>query len=275
MPSNLVEEIDKKTYNRNIYYTSLDPQSRVYRSKNQVSKNVTSSQFRSVKRVNYSLADMEAKIYQQQQQQQLSQTGTSKDTNSSILMENSVLKTSTKEALQKFTPQQILQSKRRFMELDTENVQDLMEIPTLISAITGVNKDKVDSNTTTISQLKGTTNVRSNRYKIDIPKSIHVSYRSTKPPKTKKKTTNRQAALKKILTIKRPLHFYIESMNQSDKSVILHNVYNKKYFKVLPLMIICSICGGFDGISGCVKCGDKICSLNCFNIHKETRCVHR
>lgn len=275
MPSHLIEEIDKKTYNPNVYYTSLDPQSRSYRPKNKVSKNVTSSQFRSVKRVNYSLADMEAKLYQQHKQQHISQDGNPKDANSSMSMENSVLKTSTKEALQKFTPEQILQSKRRFMELDTENVQDLTEIPALLSAISGVNKDKVDSNTTTISHLKDNTNVRSNKYKIDIPKSIHVSYRSTKPPKTKKKTTNRQAALKKILTIKRPLHFYIESMNQSDKSVILHNVYNKRYFKVLPLMIICSICGGFDSISGCVKCGDKICSLNCFNIHKETRCIHR
>lgn len=275
MTSNLVEEIDKKTYNPNIYYTSLDPQSRSYRSKNKISKNVSSSQFRSVKRVNYSLADMEAKLYQQQEMLQQPQKGDSKGSDNFTSIENSVFKTSTKVALQKFTPEQILQSKRRFMELDTENLQDLTEIPTLLSAITGINKDKVDSNTTTISRFSGDMNSRSNRYKIEIPNSVYVSYRSTKPPKTKKKTTNRQTALKKILTIKRPLHFYIEAMNQSDRSVILQNVYNKKYFKVLPLMIICSICGGFDSISGCVKCGDKICSLNCFNIHNETRCIHR
>lgn len=275
MTSNLVEEIDKKTYNPNIYYTSLDPQSRSYRSKNKISKNVSSSQFRSVKRVNYSLADMEAKLYQQQEMLQQPQKGDSKGSDNSTSIENSVFKTSTKVALQKFTPEQILQSKRRFMELDTENLQDLTEIPTLLSAITGINKDKVDSNTTTISRFSGDMNSRSNRYKIEIPNSVYVSYRSTKPPKTKKKTTNRQTALKKILTRKRPLHFYIEAMNQSDRSVILQNVYNKKYFKVLPLMIICSICGGFDSISGCVKCGDKICSLNCFNIHNETRCIHR
>ncbi|CAL9729657.1 vacuolar protein sorting-associated protein 71 [Monosporozyma unispora] len=264
MSPRLVEEIDKRTYNPNIYYTSLDPQTRSYRAKKKVSKTTPSSQFRSVKRVNYSLADMEAKLYQQQS-----------NNNTTATDESTVFKTSTKEALQKFTPQQILQSKRRFMELDTENVQDLSEIPTLLSSITGMNKDKVDSNTTTISHFNGDLNLRSNRYKVDIPNSVLVSYRSTKPPKPKKKNTNRQVALKKILTVRRPFHVYVDSMNQADRSMILQNVYNKKYFKVLPLMTICSICGGFDSISGCVKCGDKICSLNCFNLHNETRCIHR
>lgn len=265
MGSNLVEEIDRKTYNPDVYYTSLDPQSRSYRAKKKISK-APSSQFRSVKRVNYSLADMEAKLYQQQ----------NADNNNGKNMEESlVFKTSTKEALQKFTPQEILQSKRRFMELDTENIQDLSTIPTLLSAITGMNKDKVDSNTTTISHFNKDSNGRANRYKVEIPNSILVSYKSTKPPKPKRKNTNRVVALKKILSVKRPYHVYVESMNQVDRSVILQNVYNKKYFKVLPLMTICSICGGVDSISGCVKCGEKICSLNCFTVHNETRCIHR
>ncbi|CCK68792.1 Vps71p KNAG_0B03500 [Huiozyma naganishii CBS 8797] len=260
MRNSLVEEIDKKTYNPNVYYTTADPQSRSYRPKNGISKNAT-SQYRSVKRINYSLADMEAKLYTQKKE-----TGQTD--------ENTGMKGSTLEALEKFTPQQIIQSKRRFMELDTENLQDLSDIPSLLSSLTGMNKDKIDSNTTTITNADSDAASRANRNKYEIPK-MQVSYRSTKPPKPKKKNTNRIASLKKIMLTKRPLNTYLDMMNQVDRSIILQNLSNKKYFKVLSLITICSICGGFDSISGCVKCGDKICSLNCFTLHNETRCTQR
>lgn len=258
----LVEEIDKRHYNPNIYYTSLDPSARSFRSKTKIGKNITNSQFRSVKRVNYSLADMEAKLY------------TKKD-DETHGDENIEYNASTKEAMSKFTPQQIIQSKRRFMELDTENVQDLVDIPTLLSAISGMNKDKIDSNTTTISHFNQDSSSRTNRNKIDIPSNLIVSYRSTKPPKPKKKNTNRIVALKKVLLSKRSLHTYFDTMNQVERKCVLENVYNKKYFKVLPLITICSICGACDSLTGCVSCQDKICSLKCFNIHNETRCVNR
>lgn len=262
MVRNLVEEIDKKRYNPNVYYTSLDPSARSFRSKNKIGKNITNSQFRSVKRVNYSLADMEAKLYMKKEDENHND-------------DNLEYKASAKEAMSKFTPQQIIQSKRRFMELDTENAQDLVEIPTLLSAISGMNKDKIDSNTTTISHSNQDSVSRSNRNKIEIPNNILVSYRSTKPPKPKKKNTNRIIALKKVLLSKRSLHTYFDTMNQIERKCILQNVYNKKYFKVLPLITICSICGGCDSLTGCVNCHDKICSLRCFNIHNETRCVNR
>lgn len=256
MAGPLVEEIDRRTYNPNVYFTSNE-QTRP-RSKGKISK-MSNSNYRSVKRVNYSLADMEAQIYAQ-------------DSSNEHKADN--INTS-KGFLDRFTPQQIIQSKRRFMELDTENIQDLSEIPSLLSSMTGLNKDKIDTNTTTVSH-GGSENVgRSNRNKFEIPKTLEVSYRSTKPHKSKKKNTNRIVALKKILATKRQLHTYIDTMSQVDKSIILHNIYNKKYFKVLPLITICSICGGYDSISSCVKCSDKICSLKCFKLHNETRCAHR
>ena len=58
----LVEEIDKKTYNPDIYFTSLDPQARRYTSK-KINKQGTISTSRPVKRINYSLADLEARLY--------------------------------------------------------------------------------------------------------------------------------------------------------------------------------------------------------------------
>lgn len=259
MARQLVEEIDKRTYNPNIYYTSADPHTRSFRNK--VKKNSDSSTFRSVKRVNYSLADLEAKLYTQQD-------------NSNSQKDSSISRNATQYVRDRFSQQQIMQSKRRFMELNTENLSDLSEIPTLLSSSTGIPRDKINSDTTTVSQGSSDSSSRSSRNKFEIPKSILLSYKSTKPVKPKKKSTNRIVSLRKILASKRPLHTYLDTLSQVDKSVILHNIYNKKYFKVLPLITVCSICGGYDSISSCVKCGDKICSLKCYNLHNEARCIH-
>lgn len=40
-------------------------------------------------------------------------------------------------------------------------------------------------------------------------------------------------------------------------------------------MIIQSSYGEINSISVCFKLGDKICSPNCFNIHKVIRRIHR
>ncbi|SMN17826.1 similar to Saccharomyces cerevisiae YML041C VPS71 Nucleosome-binding component of the SWR1 complex, which exchanges histone variant H2AZ (Htz1p) for chromatin-bound histone H2A [Maudiozyma saulgeensis] len=260
MARQLVEEIDKRTYDPNIYYTSADPHTRSFRGKKQKNSS-NSSTFRSVKRVNYSLADLEAKLYMSQD-------------NAKSQQDNHIAKGATKYVRDRFSQQQIMQSKRRFMELNTENLGDLSEIPTLLSSSTGINRDKINSDTTTVSQGSSDSSSRSSRNKFEIPKSILLSYKSTKPLKPKKKSTNRIVALRKVLVSKRPLHTYFDMLSHVDKSVILHNVYNKKYFKVLPLITVCSICGGYDSISSCVKCGDKVCSLKCYNLHNEARCTH-
>lgn len=258
MSNQLVEEIDKRTYDPNVYYTSADPQTRSFRVKKK--NNSAQSNFRSVKRVNYSLSDLEAKLYTQQDSSQSQQ-------------ELGINKGSTKYVLDRFSQQEIMQSKRRFMELNTENLNDLSEIPSLMSSLTGVNRDKINSDTTTVSQTSSDSTSRA-RNKFEIPKGLQLSYRSTKKPKPAKKNTNRIVALKKILISKRQLHTYLDTLSQIDRSVILHNVYNKKYFKVLPLITTCSICGGYNSISSCVKCSDKICSLKCYRMHNEARCIH-
>ncbi|CCF57548.1 hypothetical protein KAFR_0C05570 [Kazachstania africana CBS 2517] len=260
MPSSLVEEIDKKTYNPNVYFTTSDPQS--YRTKNKVGKSSGSSQFRSVKRVNYSLTDLEARLYATKPD------GKGNDN------ENLPGNNSTNSYLDRYTPQQIMQSQRRFMELNTENLSDLKDIPSLLSSITGYDKDKISSSTSTISQIDSDLSARAAKNKWEIPKSLQYSYKSTAKPKEKKKNTNRIVALKKTLSSKRKLPTYVDTMNQLDKSIIFNNVYNKKYFKVLPLITTCSICGGYDSISSCVNCNDKICSLRCYKLHNETRCTH-
>ncbi|CCD26871.1 Vps71p NDAI_0I03030 [Naumovozyma dairenensis CBS 421] len=268
MVKSLVEEIDKKTYNPNVYFTSADPQSRSSRVNSKRKSSLSSGgSSRSMKRVNYSLADMESKLYTKNPDDNHS-TNDNSNSNSNDKLN--------KDMLNKFTQQEIIQSKRRFMELDTENVKDLFEIPTLLSSITGINKDNIGSNSTTIQNT--TTNgslSRTNKNKFELPKNFHLNYRSTRLPKPKRKNTHRLVALKKTLTSKRPLNTYLDTLNQVDRSIILNNVYNKKYFKVLPLITICSICGGYNSISSCVKCSNKICSLRCYRLHNETRCIHR
>lgn len=244
----LVEEINKKTYDPSVYYTSLDSHAPSH-SKSRANKSLASS--RSSKRVNYSLADLENKLYTQKQDA---------NDNSGQSGESSIL--------DKFTQQEIIQSKKRYMELDTENQKELVDVPSLLSAITGINRNKIDTTNSNPSSAR-------QKNKIEIPKTIHLSYRSTKPPVPKRKNTNRIVALKKTLSSRRPLQSYLETLDQVNKSIIYHNVANKKYFKVLPVITICSVCGGYDSISSCVQCGNKICSLRCFNLHNETRCLHR
>ncbi|CCC70117.1 hypothetical protein NCAS_0E00470 [Naumovozyma castellii] len=263
MVNSLVEEIDKRTYNPNVYFTSADPQHRTYRP-NKVIKNgqTITTNSRSVKRINYSLADMEAKLYNQRPTDVDFGSSTSDSNNKMMLMD-------------KFTQQEIIQSKRRFMELDTENIKDLNEIPNLLSSLTGLNKDKIDSNSVAVSNTGADSSSRSNRHRFEIPKTIHLSYRCTRPPRPKRKNTNRIVALKKTLVTKRTLHTYFDTLDSVTRSIVLNNVYNKRYFKVLPLITICSICGGYDSISSCVRCSNKICSLRCYKLHNETRCIHR
>lgn len=247
-----MEEINKKTYNPNVYYTTLDPQSSSYRNKitknNKLSSSLSTS--RSTKRVNYSLADLEHKLYTQRQ-----------DVNDNEETSNNP------SVLDKFTQQEIIKSKKHHMELDTENQCDLTDVPAMLSSITGIKRDKIES-----SGGAGTTRTKN---KFEMPKNIQLSYRSTKPPVPKRKNTNRIVALKKTLSSRRPLQSYLDTLDQVNKSIIYHNVTNKKFFKVLPVITVCSVCGGYSSISSCVQCGSKICSLRCFNLHNETRCIHR
>ncbi|CAR28028.1 hypothetical protein ZYGR_0N05160 [Zygosaccharomyces rouxii] len=249
-----VEVIDKRTYDPNVYYTSLDPQSSSYRNKitknNRLSSSLNTS--RSTKRVNYSLADLETKLYTTKQDDNDNQQDVNANGGNPTVMD-------------KFTQQEIIKSKRRHMELDTENQSDLSDVPMMLSALTGIKRDKIESNGGAIRS----------KNKFEMPKNIHLSYRSTKPPPPRRKNTNRVVALKKTLSSRRPLQNYWDTLDQVNKSIIYHNVTNKKFFKVLPFITICSVCGGYDSISSCVQCGSKICSLRCFNLHNETRCLHR
>ncbi|AHY76425.1 ADI_G0046220.mRNA.1.CDS.1 [Saccharomyces cerevisiae] len=277
----LVEEIDKKTYNPDIYFTSLDPQARRYTSK-KINKQGTISTSRPVKRINYSLADLEARLY----------TSRSEGDGNSISRQDDRNSKNSHSFEERYTQQEILQSDRRFMELNTENFSDLPNVPTLLSDLTGVPRDRIESTTKPISQtsdglsalMGGSSFVKEHsKYghgwvlKPETLREIQLSYKSTKLPKPKRKNTNRIVALKKVLSSKRNLHSFLDSalLNLMDKNVIYHNVYNKRYFKVLPLITTCSICGGYDSISSCVNCGNKICSVSCFKLHNETRCRNR
>ncbi|SCU88819.1 LANO_0D03158g1_1 [Lachancea nothofagi CBS 11611] len=253
-----VEEINSKTHSSDVYFTSVNAAGPSGR--NRITKTTTASGVRNNKRVNYSLSDLEAKIYAQK-------NGNEGDS------QNSNFITTTNTALERYSPQELLKSRRRFMELDTENVQDIKDVSYLMSSVTGISKDRIDSSSGSGSGGGSTPNVnRSSRNKFELPKNMELMYRSTKPPVVKKKNTNRVVALKKTLASKRPLTSYLDALDQVNRSIIYHNVYNKKFFKVLPVITICSICGGYNSISGCVNCGNKICSLRCFNLHNDTRC---
>ncbi|KAL3230253.1 Vacuolar protein sorting-associated protein 71 [Nakaseomyces bracarensis] len=266
-----VQEINPKTYNPNIYYSALDAEQQ-RKSQNAISKNKKNakklSSSRSAKRINYSLADLEAKLY------------TSQNRNGEDIDKSQT------EKINKFTETELIRSKRRFMELDTENIKDISDVPMLLSTTSGITRDRIDNVTTALSSTadgngasgsstsaRGSSNIR-----FEIPSSVYMSYKSTKLPKSqdqRKKSSTRTIALRKTMSSKRKLHTYLDTLDQVSKSVIFHNVYNKKYFKVLPLITICSICGGYDSLSNCVACGDKICSVNCFKVHNETRCTGR
>lgn len=155
-----------------------------------------------------------------------------------------------------------------------ENQKDILEVPSLLSAMTGINRNKIDASNSLNAEGDTSSSVR-HKNKIEVPRTISLSYRSTKPPVPKRKNTNRIVALKKTLSSKRTLQSYLDTLDQVNRSIIYHNVSNKKFFKVLPVITICSVCGGYDSISSCVHCGSKICSLKCFNLHNETRCIHR
>ncbi|CAH02683.1 Vps71p [Kluyveromyces lactis] len=244
-----VEEINVRTYNPNIYFSSLN---QTHQSARVSKQSQTSARN---KRVNYSLADLEAKIYNQPK-------GSDKD-------DINQLTGSDKHALP-----DLLRSNKRFMELDTENYQDLREVTTLLSNITGLNKDKIDQTSTGIlsEQQSGSGSSRQRMAKFDLPKSMNLLYKSSKPPRKSKKSSNRISALRKVLSSRRSLHSYLETLDQVNHTLIYSNVQNKKFFRVLPMIVTCSMCGGYSSISNCVVCNDKICSLRCYELHSETRC---
>ncbi|AET40211.1 Vps71p Ecym_5462 [Eremothecium cymbalariae DBVPG len=253
-----VEEINPRTYNPHLYFSSLNSLTPSYR--NRISKSSSSNSHRSNKRVNYSLADLENKIYNQ-----------NKQSDSNISAEND----RSSGGLDRYSQHELLKSNKRFMELDTENFAEIRDVSYLMSIITGINKDRIDQANTEISTgsvLPQNASVNRARNKFELPKNIQLMYHCTKPPVPKRKNTNRIVALKKTLSSRRPLSSYLDTLDQVNKSIIYNNVYNKKISKVLPVITVCSICGGYKSISSCVKCMNKLCSLRCYNLHNETRC---
>lgn len=254
MSMNLVEEINRKTYKPGSYFSSihLDKPG---------SKSGCSKLFgKPNKRVNYSLADLEAKTYAQNREN-LGESETSNDSTNI-------------NSFERYSQQELIKSDKRFMELDTENYSDIKNVSFLMSSITGINKDRIDQTNTAIStgDSDSSSIMNRSRNKYELPKNIELMYRSNKPPALKRKSTNKVIALKKTLSSKRPLTSYLDTLDQVSQSIIFNNVYNKKFSKVLPVITVCSICGGYDSISSCVQCHDKVCSLRCFNLHNETRC---
>lgn len=268
-----IEEIDRKSYNSNVYFSSADS---FKVSKRAFNKSAGSSRL-GKKKINYSLADMETQIYQRSQAE--NETGESED-GASINKTN--VAGNRGNAGGKLTNQaserQMLQSEKRFFELDTENASDFKYVPQLLSSLTGINKDKLMDSSVSLSQQRV-----SKRF--EMPKNIKLLYKCTMPPtdllrkskihSNRSENTNKSKAtlIKKILSSKRSLSSYIEGLDRLNFKIIFKNVYNKRFFKVLRLMNICSNCGNSSNLSQCKKCHGKICnSVNCYILHSETRC---
>lgn len=266
----LVEEIDKRTYDPLIYRTSIHGEGRSNRRQDHRNKNGVGGARSQARRINYSLADMEARLYTQQ----LSEG------DGAVLQSNGNGVVDTGMFENRFTEQEWLQSARRCLELDTENIGQWSESSVLLSGITGVPRDRIESMTASMAKSTSHPGLTggpggSSHARFEVPPSVGLSYKSTKPPPKKRKNTNRIISLKKVLSSRRSLSAYLDTLDQINRSVILRNVYNKKFFKVLPLITVCSICGGYESLSSCVNCQDKICSLKCYNVHNETRCTSR
>ncbi|CCH58475.1 hypothetical protein TBLA_0A06830 [Henningerozyma blattae CBS 6284] len=265
-----VEEINLKTYDPNVYFTSqLETTRRVSK---QNSSNVSTS--RSIKRVNYSLADLENKLYQTNE---TTQASTGDNTYNKNIITSDDPTTDSSLYMGRYNQNEVIISNYRCMQLDLENTNNQGDLPSLLSSITNTPRDQIESITNSISN--NTNTLKRNNITIDIPKNIQLSYKSTKPIKPthakQKRNSNRHIALKKVLNAKRSLYSYVEGLDMINKKIIFMNTYNKRYFKLLYNLNICSICGNYKNISSCVSCGDKICSLNCFNTHNETRCSKR
>ncbi|AMD22507.1 HHL263Wp [Eremothecium sinecaudum] len=251
-----VEEINWRTYQPNVYFSSVNALSA---TRSRIGKqSASNSSNRSSKRINYSLTDLENKIYNQNE----SNGNGNSDKNHLA------------GGLDRYSQAELLKSNKRFMELDTENFSEIRGVPHLMSVITGVHKDRIDEASSGISgsSAAGQTSSVNRRTKFELPKNMQHMYRCTRPPVPKRKNTNRIIALKKTLSSRRQLSSYLDALDNLNRSIIYNNVYNKKFLKVLPVITVCSICGGYKGISSCVRCKDKICSLKCYTLHNETRC---
>ncbi|KAL6940726.1 hypothetical protein ACO0QE_004639 [Hanseniaspora vineae] len=268
-----IEEIDRKTYNPNVYFSSADN----FRVNKRAFKKTEGGSRLGKKKINYSLADMETQIYQRSQAGH--ETGGTEDgvgtSGASVSANNGNLGGKVSSQV---SERQMLQSEKRFFELDTENTSDLKYVPQLLSSLTGINKDKLIDSSASLSQQRV-----SKRF--EMPKNIKLLYKCTKPPDNLLKKSkvhnnrsvntnkNKTTLMKKILSSKRSLSSYIEGLDRLNFKIIFKNVYNKRFFKVLRLMNICSNCGNSSNLSQCIKCHGKICnSVNCYILHGETRC---
>ncbi|KAH3900317.1 related to Vacuolar protein sorting-associated protein 71 [Saccharomycodes ludwigii] len=309
----MIEEINKKTYDPNLYFSSLESSNYGRVSKRHSNdKNNEQKNSRQAKRINYSLAGMEAQIYNKRNNET--------DNDSYDDVENQA----TEAKNNSYNLQNVLSSNRRFLELDTENYSDIKYVPQLLSALTGLSRDQIDNKTSlTLGNGRDGTTIHNSNFtilnsnsnerggiseskrliakKYDIPKNLHLLYNCTKPStlfltnttksdtlsvnvdNNRKKRKNTRGpginnsksspSLKRILISKRTLYSYLDGLDRLNFKIICSNVYNKKYFKVLSLMHICSICGDNNNLSQCKLCQTKICSkLKCYELHMETRC---
>ena len=108
----------------------------------------------------------------------------------------------------------------------------------------------------------------------------HVGKRKSMGTKKQRRTSTtagaEQMGTRGIRRIKKP----IETILMDEPMVLpnadtFHSVWAPPASKtpgVRPPWKLCSVCSNF-GSYNCVRCGTCFCSINCMNIHKDTKCL--
>eukprot|EP01095_Lingulamoeba_sp_RSL-Kostka_P004357 TRINITY_DN15511_c0_g1_i1.p1 TRINITY_DN15511_c0_g1~~TRINITY_DN15511_c0_g1_i1.p1 ORF type:complete len:191 (+),score=32.79 TRINITY_DN15511_c0_g1_i1:101-673(+) len=106
--------------------------------------------------------------------------------------------------------------------------------------------------------------------------STNKRYKSKKP-KNRSKSFHRSPLVNNLNTILLQLESEIFQKEDREEKLKQKIIIKPNYLTItakssrFPPRKICSVCG-FKGKYNCKDCGKSFCSLNCNNIHEETRC---
>lgn len=101
-----------------------------------------------------------------------------------------------------------------------------------------------------------------NQVRLEIPKAITNLHRM--------RTTKPSVAVRRILNSKKTWTNYIDEIDKREIRKI-RRLESKP--STATTKKLCTICGNIS-FSRCTKCGARVCSLKCMQIHQETRCTN-
>jgi zinc finger HIT domain-containing protein 1 len=157
-------------------------------------------------------------------------------------------------------------SMKRLMEIDTENFNENSRVDLPKTGLSfdyqttrlPISLSSKPANATTVNAAASGTTTAGENSTVGSSNRIKIKQSYVTP-------------VRKILSSRRTLTNYMDEIDERFHSVLYGIVSKRTRNFIVPNKKLCSICG--DASPGsCVKCGSRVCSVQCSVVHNETRC---